>query len=48
MHAPAFSIHPQRNYAMNKVLAVLIAGFFAIGAYAQQPKSAEIDPTGKG
>ena len=33
---------------MNKVLAVLIAGFFAVGAYAQQPKSAEIDPTGKG
>ena len=33
---------------MNKVLAVLIAGFFAVGAYAQQPKPAELDPTAKG
>lgn len=32
---------------MNKVLAVLIAGFFAVGAYAQ-PKPPEVDATGKG
>ncbi len=32
---------------MNKVLAVLIAGLFAAGAYAQT-KPAELDPTAKG
>jgi hypothetical protein len=32
---------------MSKLLAALIAGLFAVGAYAQ-PKPAEIDPTGKG
>lgn len=33
---------------MNKVLAVLIAGFFAAGAYAQATKPAELDPTAMG
>lgn len=32
---------------MSKILAVLIAGLFAAGAYAQT-KPAEVDPTGKG
>lgn len=32
---------------MSKVLAVMIAGLFAVGAYAQT-KPAEVDPTGKG
>lgn len=32
---------------MSKLLAVLIAGLFAAGAYAQ-PKPPELDPTGKG
>jgi hypothetical protein len=31
---------------MSKVLAVMIAGLFAVGAYAQT-KPAEVDPTGK-
>ena len=33
---------------MNKVLAVMIAGLFAAGAYAAEPASAESDATGKG
>jgi hypothetical protein len=32
---------------MSKILAVMIAGLFAVGAYAQ-PKPAEVDATGKG
>jgi hypothetical protein len=32
---------------MSKVLAVMIAGLFAVGAYAQT-KPAEVDPTAKG
>jgi hypothetical protein len=37
-----------RNLTMNKVLAVLIAGLFAAGAYAQETKPAELDPTAMG
>ncbi|RZL86368.1 MAG: cell envelope biogenesis protein TolA [Variovorax sp.] len=32
---------------MSKVLAVMIAGLFAAGAFAQ-PKSSEVDPTAQG
>ncbi|MDM0025878.1 cell envelope biogenesis protein TolA [Variovorax saccharolyticus] len=34
-----FPNHPLRN-PMSKILAIMIAGFFAAGAYAQAPKGA--------
>jgi hypothetical protein len=33
---------------MSKVLAVMIAGLFAAGAYAQATKPGELDPTAQG